>query len=50
VLSLERAWCGGVIMLETCVPWLAVIGYVWFNVRSEWLQVVGGRLLCGGSM
>ena len=30
-------------MLEMCVPWLAVIGYVWFNVRSEWLQVV-----CGG--
>ena len=25
-----------------CVPWLAVIGYVWFNVCSEWLQVVDG--------
>jgi len=24
-----------------CVPWLAVIGYVWFNVCSEWLQVMG---------
>jgi len=35
-------WCGGVIILEMCVPWLAVIGYVWFNVCSEWLQVVGG--------
>jgi len=28
-------------MLEMCVPWLAVIGYVWFNVCSEWLEVVG---------
>jgi len=35
-------WCGGVIVLEMCVPWLAVIGYVWFNVSSEWLQVVSG--------
>ena len=33
-----------------CVPWLAVIGYVWFNVCSEWLQVVSGRELCGGGM
>ena len=32
-------------MLEMCVPWLAVIGYPWFNVCSEWLQV-----LCGGIM
>jgi len=30
-------------MLEMCVLWLAVIGYVWFNICSEWLQVVGGR-------
>ena len=31
----------------------AVVGsssYVWPNVRSEWLQVVSGRVLCGGSM
>jgi len=40
----------GVIMLEMCVPLLAVIGYVWFNVCSEWLQVVGGQVLCGGSI
>jgi len=50
VLSWERVWCGGVIMLEMCVPWLAVIGYPWFNVCSEWLQMVGGRVLCGGIM
>ena len=37
-------------MLEICVPWLEVIGYVWFNVRSEWLQVVYGRVFCGESM
>jgi len=37
-------------MLEICVPWLEVIGYVWFNVSSEWLHVVCGRVLCGGSM
>jgi len=30
-------------MLEMCVQWLAVIGYVGFNECSEWLQVVGGR-------
>ena len=35
-------WCGVVIMLEMCVQWSAVIGYVWFDVCSEWLQVVGG--------
>jgi len=50
VFSLERVWCGGVIMLEMCVLWLAFIGYIWFNVCSEWLQVVGGLVLCGGSM
>ena len=38
-------WCGGVIMFEICVLWLEVIGYVWFNVSSEWLQVVCGRVL-----
>jgi hypothetical protein len=43
-------WCGGVIMLEICVPWLEVIGYVWFNVSSNWLQVVCGRVLFGESM
>ena len=41
---------GGVIMLENCVPWLDVIGYVWFSGSSEWLQVVCGRVLCGESM
>jgi len=34
-------------MLEICVPWLEVIGYVWFNVSSNWLQVVCGRVLFG---
>jgi len=29
-------------MLEMCVPWLAVIVYVWFNVCPERLQVVSG--------
>jgi len=29
-------------MLEMCVKWLAFVGYVWFNVCSEWLQVVSG--------
>ena len=43
-------WCGGVIVLEIYVPWLDVIGYVWFNVSSEWLQVVCGRVLCEESM
>jgi hypothetical protein len=33
-------------MLEICVPWFEVIGYVWFNGSSEWLEVVGG--LAGG--
>jgi len=31
-------------MLEMCLPWLAVFGYMWFNVCSERLQVVGGRV------
>ena len=29
-------------MLEICVQWLAFVGYVWFNVCSEWLQMVVG--------
>jgi len=37
-------------MFEMCVPWLAVVGYVWFSLCSELLQVMGGRVLCGGSM
>ena len=43
-------WCGGVIVLEICVPWLEVIGNIWFNVSSEWLHMVCGRVLCGESM
>ena len=37
-------------MLEICVLWLEVTGYIWFNVSSEWLQVVGGWVLRGGSI
>jgi len=37
-------------MLEICVSWLEVIGNVWFNVGSEWLQMVCGQVLCGESM
>jgi len=37
-------------MFEICVPWLEVIGNVWFNVSSERLQVVCGHVLCGESM
>jgi len=32
-----------------CVAWLGVASYVWTNVCSERLQVVSGRVLCGGS-
>ena len=46
----EGAWCGGVVVLDKSVLWLEVASYVWPNVRSEWLQVVSGRVLCGGSM
>jgi len=45
----KGAWCGGVV-LEMCVLWLEVASYVWTNVRSEWLQVVSGRALCGYNM
>ena len=37
-------------MLELCVPCLEVASYVRTDVCSEWLQVVGGRVLCGSSM
>ena len=37
-------------MLEICVQLLEVIGNVWFNVSSEWLQVVCGQVLCGESV
>jgi len=37
-------------MLQICVPWLEVTGNVWFNVSSEWLHVVYGRVLCGETM
>ena len=37
-------------MLEMCVLWFEVASYVWTNVCSEWLQLVSGRVLCGGSM
>jgi len=37
-------------MLEICVAWLEVIGNVRFNVSSEWLQVVCGRVLRRESM
>ena len=50
ILLCEGAWCGGVVMLGMCVPWLEVLSYVWPSVCSEWLQVVSGRILCGGSM
>jgi len=43
-------WWGGLIILEICVPLLEVIDNIWFNVSSEWLQVVCGRVLCGESM
>ena len=33
-----------------CVPWLEVTSYLRPNVCPEWLQVVSGRVLCGGSM
>jgi len=49
-MSWEGAWCGGVVVLEMCVPWLEVASYVWPNVCSEWLQVVSGWVLSGGSM
>ena len=29
---------------------VGVASYVWSNVCSEWLQVVSGRVLGGGSM
>jgi len=50
VLSWEGAWHGGVVMSEMCVAWLEVASYVWPNVCSEWLQVVSGQVLSGGSM
>ena len=34
-------------MLEICVLWSEVVGNVWFNVSSEWLQVVCGQVLSG---
>ena len=37
-------------MLGMCVPWLGVARYVCTNVCSGLLQVVSGRVLCGGSM
>jgi len=37
-------------VLEMCVPSLGVASYVLTNVCSEWLQVVSGRELRGGSM
>jgi len=37
-------------VLEICVLWLEVASYVWTNVRSEWLKVVRGWALCGGSV
>ena len=46
----EGAWCGCVVVLDMCVLWLEVAYCVWSNVCSEWLQVVSGLVLCGGSM
>ena len=37
-------------MLDMCVLWLEVAYCVWSNVCSEWLYVVSGLVLCGGSM
>jgi len=37
-------------MLEMYVPWLEFASYVWPNACSEWLQVVSGQVLSGGSM
>jgi len=39
VLSWEGAWCGGVVVLEMCVPWLEVASYIkpWFLFQSMWL-------------
>jgi len=50
VLSGEWVWFRGVIVLENCVPWLEVSSNVWFNVNSEWLQVVCGCVLCAECM
>ena len=46
------AWCGGVVLCQkcVCVLWLEVASCVWPGVCSEWLQVVSGRVLCGGGM
>ena len=50
MLSWEGAWRGGLVMSEMCVAWLEVESYVWPNVCLEWLQVVSGQVLSGGSM
>ena len=49
VLSWGGAWCGGNIVVEVCVPRFVVASYVWPNICSEWLQVVSGQVLYGGS-
>ena len=45
---------GSVVWRCCCVRYVCAVvggsGYVWPNVRSEWLQVVSGRVHCGGSM
>ena len=48
MLCWEGAWCVGVV-LDRSVLCLDVSSYVWSNICSEWLQVVSGRVLCGGS-
>ena len=37
-------------MLDMCVLWVEVASYFWPNVCSEWLQVLSGRVMCGGGM